>query len=45
MMGGGFGMGGWWAMGLLLAVGLIWVIIRGVRAAGDYGIQKNSQEP
>ncbi len=45
MMGGGFGMGGWWAIGLLLAIGLVWVIIRGVRAAGDDSIQSNSQEP
>ncbi|MDQ6754704.1 MAG: SHOCT domain-containing protein [Actinomycetota bacterium] len=44
-MGGGFGMGWWWAKGLLLAIGLIGVIIRGVRAAGDDSAQNKSQEP
>ncbi|MET3948290.1 putative membrane protein [Arthrobacter sp. UYCu512] len=45
MMGGGIGMGWWWAIGLLVAIALIWVIIRGVRAPGDYSGQSNSQEP
>ncbi len=45
MMGGGFVMGGWWAIGLLLATVLVWVIIRVVRAAGDDSIPSNSQEP
>ncbi len=41
MMGGGFGMGWGGAIGLLLAIGLIWVIIR----AGDDSGQNNGQEP
>lgn len=45
MMGGGIGMGWWWAIGLLVAIALLWVIIRGVRIAGENSGQKNGQEP
>lgn len=45
MMGGGFGMGWWWAIGLLVAIALVWVLIRRVRAAGENSGQNNAQEP
>ena len=45
MMGGGFGMGWWWIIGLLVAIGLIWVMIRGVRAAGGNSGQNNGRDP
>ncbi|MCO4239149.1 SHOCT domain-containing protein [Pseudarthrobacter raffinosi] len=45
MMGGGLGMGWWWAIGLLMASALLWVIIRSVRAAGENSGQNNAQEP
>lgn len=45
MMGGGIGMGWWWAIGLLVAIALIWVIIRGVRTTGENSGQNSGQEP